>query len=394
MTASENDGPDKQTTGNDTREKVSIDEDEIDLMDYCFVLWKRKFFILLASVLPAVAVGLVMFLGPRDYKIRYTYDMGLSEKAFQILQRTFHSTENIKRITHALQPLNINACAEKTTELGTAKTLNRSVSFEFLPLHDDMIEPSKMKAYKPAAREGILIMQVATPSKEHLREIALICRNNFEQVLPLYSVRRELNRKIVNLKENLADIEETRYTLSLELERKKATLEKLRHSGSEDSAALPGEITVQFNNIGENVAFLPLAYQVQAAETQIINLQETIRANKEEYDYYTDLLNLNGTLLSHVEKAISSDDTLGQFRVFLADTLSAYTEEAQQPLRDYLNAYIKRLENTTANIIPLVEQPRVYASPKDIVKKSGLAFATALMLSVFAAFLLEGLKKN
>ena len=54
MTSSENDGSNKQAAGND------IYEDEINLMDYLLVLWKRKWFIFLASVLPALVVGLAM----------------------------------------------------------------------------------------------------------------------------------------------------------------------------------------------------------------------------------------------------------------------------------------------------------------------------------------------
>lgn len=80
----ENGGSNKQTTGNNAQEEANIYEDEINLMDYFLVLWKRKGFIFLASVLPALVVGLTMFHGPRSHEISYTYDVGLSEKDFRV----------------------------------------------------------------------------------------------------------------------------------------------------------------------------------------------------------------------------------------------------------------------------------------------------------------------
>jgi len=47
-----------------------------------------------------------------------------------------------------------------------------------------------------------------------------------------------------------------------------------------------------------------------------------------------------------------------------------------------------------ARVIPLVERPNVYLVAKGTVKKSAIVFVIALMLSVFAAFLLEGFKQN
>lgn len=65
MTNSEKDGLNKQATGNEVRGKVDIYEDGINLIDYFLVLWKRKYFISLTSVLPALVVGIVFFLSPQ-----------------------------------------------------------------------------------------------------------------------------------------------------------------------------------------------------------------------------------------------------------------------------------------------------------------------------------------
>ena len=63
--------------------------------------------------------------------------------------------------------------------------------------------------------------------------------------------------------------------------------------------------------------------------------------------------------------------TLEQFHVFLTNTLAEYD---QKQLLDYLKAYIKRIENKIANVIPLVGKPMFYPVPKGTAKKSASGF--------------------
>jgi len=398
MACSEDSGANRQDADSGVREKGDIYEDEINLMDYFLVLWKRKWFVFFASVLPALLVALAIFLGPRDYKISYTYNVRLDEKAFKTLEDTFYSTENLEKLIEKLQEDGFEKYAEQLAETKPANNLKEFVSFEISPRYFEAIEPSKAKDWEDfeklqQVRGTLLEMQIVSQSREDIRAIASVCRENFEQVIPLYSEKEQLNSKIISLKENMADIESSRYTLNLQLERKIATLGKLKESSPEDLEKMPTDLVLQFNNVGSSSTYLPLPYQVQAAETQIINFEEQVRANKENYDYSADLFKLNETLLSYVTEVIPSHSTLEQFHSFLTKTLTKY-DQSNQHLLDYLRAYIKRIENKIASVIPLVERPNVYPTAKGTVKKSAIVFMIALMLSVFAAFLLEGLKQN
>ena len=69
MAGSENDGSKKQITSKDVQEEANIYEDEINLIDYFRVLWKRKWFIFVASLLPALVVELTIFLSLRNYEV-------------------------------------------------------------------------------------------------------------------------------------------------------------------------------------------------------------------------------------------------------------------------------------------------------------------------------------
>ena len=392
MTGLENSGSNRQA------KEGGIYEDEINLVDYFLVLWKRKWFIFSMSVLPALTVGLAIFLGPRDLRISYIYNVDQPAKVFRVLENKFYSAENLEKLVEKLQEAGLDKSAEKLAEIKNAENLKKFVSFEISPSFFEAIKTSgggdiEQLQKNRQVTETLLVMRIRAKAKENIRETASVCRKNFEQVIPLYSEREELNNKIIGFKEEMADIEETRYMLNLQLERKKSTLQKLGNSGSKGLDKLSGDVILQFNNATGNSAFLPLAYQVQAAETQIINLEEQIRANKEKYDYCTGLLKLNEKLFSHLEKLMSSYYTLERFRVFLTDTLTEYKENEEQ-LRDYLKAYIKRIENKTANVTPLVKKPKVYPVAKGTVRKSAVVFMAALMMSVFVSFLLEGLKKN
>jgi hypothetical protein len=397
MTASQGGGTNGKSAATEKKDEAYL-EDEINLVDYFVVLWKRKCFIFLATVLPTLIAGITLFLWPKDYTITFTYDMGLDEKAFKVLEDTFYSTENIEKIAGNLQKKRVNKYIQKLTETKTIEGLKTLVSFEISPSYFNAIKSSEAKNLDELqkiqqVRGTLLVMRVGTNSEENIREIASIFRNNFEKIIPLYAEREDLNRNIIAFKEKMASIEETKYTLNLQLEREKTTLEKLKKLGSDVSDKLPGDnIVLQFNNVEDSSAYLPLPYQMQAAETQIINLEEQIRANKELYDYYIGLLKLNEKLFISANKTMYSDYTLGQFCSFLTDTLAGYKDNEQ--IVDYLNAYIKRIENKMANTMPFVEKPKVYPIAKGTVKKSGVVFAIAFVISVFSAFLREGLEKN
>jgi len=63
-------------------------------------------------------------------------------------------------------------------------------------------------------------------------------------------------------------------------------------------------------------------------------------------------------------------------------------------LKGYLNSYIKRIKNGISVSAPVSENPKISSIAKGTAKKSTIVFAVALMMSVFAAFLLEGFKQN
>ena len=106
MASLENDDSNKQMADNNAQEEANVYEDEINLMDYFFVLWKRKWFILLATLLPTLIIGIVLLVYPRTYKVTYVYDVSnwdISEKNYRVLCSRFYSEENLNKIIDELK---------------------------------------------------------------------------------------------------------------------------------------------------------------------------------------------------------------------------------------------------------------------------------------------------
>jgi len=78
MGSLQDDIPKGQPAPTDFQEEANIYEDEINLIDYFGVPWKRKYLAPLGLVLPASIVGPLLFFWPIKYKVAYIYDIGLT----------------------------------------------------------------------------------------------------------------------------------------------------------------------------------------------------------------------------------------------------------------------------------------------------------------------------
>ena len=113
--------------------------------------------------------------------------------------------------------------------------------------------------------------------------------------------------------------------------------------------------------------------------------------DEENYKYSKELLNLNEKLYDEIIKKASPYYTIQQFHPFLVNIVNDYTDKE---LTDYLSAYIKKIENTMSENIPIIEEPNIYPVSKGTTRNSSIVFALSLMVATFAAFLLEAIKEG
>ena len=381
MASSKNDIP-KNILG-----KADTYEDEIDLIDYFRIVWKRKYFIVLGSALPALIVFLFIYFSPKDYKLTYLYDISLTEKSYKTLLDKFYSAENLGKLTAKLKENKLNGYWQEINSSNVKLEVSPSYFGDNGAQATDLDKLQKIQEVKGT----LLAMTITGRPRTDLEKISSVIRDNFEKVIPIYETKQELNTTIIDLKTEMADIEENKFDLELELKRKKAISEKLKKMEPADSNLTSGGIILQFNNVGQSSEYLPLAYQIQANISNIIDLEETFKANQDKYNYYNNLLSLNEKLFNEIKNKVSSYYTVQEFHSFLANMMGDYTEKE---LADYLNAYAKRIENMISINTPVIEKPSVYPVPKSAAKKSSVIFAVLLMITTLTAFLLEAIQQK
>lgn len=363
-------------------------KDEINLIDYLQVLWRRKLFILLCFLLPALVIGLIFLLGPRKFKVTYIYDVkdqtgydvsnwNLDQNRYKILLSRFYSDENRNKIKAKFQEYNPEA-----------------VSIEVWPSYIDVskarLSNVAILEHPEQARAQLLNITITGTSKNNISKISSVVGDNFENIMPVYTVKDQLNIATRRQRAQIAAIEENRADLELALVMDKAILAKLRSIESKTLPTIENSITLQFDISGKT-EYLPVEYQIQATESKTVQLEEKLVADEKTYNRYKDLLTLNEKLLAELNGRMSSYYTIQQFRLFLTE-LAGGTEKKE--LKDFLNSYIKRIENRISASTPIVGNPKVYAIPRDTIKKTAIVFIGLLVIGTFVTFALESVRKS
>jgi len=355
---------------------------------FLLLLWRWKLLIGGGSVLAALAVGLLLHFWPAKYTATFVYEHPMTESEYNVLLRQFYSSENLARISRQLQERGLARCARELLDCETESSLQKLIRFTAMPAY-----PKRLQTTDPATSEKIsglqaqlLSIEITGRSRQDVQTIVEVVTDNFEQVLPMYAVRKDLKESIRRFKTLAAEIEDNRFTLSIDLQREQARLEKLKAMDGSTPDSGQDRVVLQFNDVKASSEFLPLPYQIRAAQAKIIDLQETINVNKQRYDFYIAILQLNDTLLNEVEQNLRTNYTAKQFLSFLSRQSPA---DQGEMLVDYLKSYIRKTENLVLACTRAGEDPVIYPVPKYAVRRSGLALLLSLMLTTFAAVVLE-----
>jgi hypothetical protein len=358
------------------------------IVHYLQFLWKRRRLILLASVVPALLTASSLSLWPRKYAATFVYERPLTEHEYTVLLRRFHSRENLDKIIARLREEKLTDYARSLGRTRTEESLGRLIRFEVAPMY-----PKRLVTTDPATSERIstfqarlLLVKIFGGSKEEVTGASTVITSNIENVLPLYDIRNALKEAIQEVKTRIAEIEDNRFTLLLDLENEKAKLEKLQSLGREPMEESAGDVVLQFTDVQGSREFLPLSYQVRAVQSKIIDLQETLASNDEKYDHHLQVLDLNDKLLEKLDGSLLTDYTTGQFLQFLGEQLPACQDEA---VSDYLKSYTRKTENLIQANTRAAEKPVVYPVARHVARNSVLTLVLFLMVGAFGAVLLE-----
>jgi hypothetical protein len=395
---------------NDIPEGASICEDEVNLIDYCRIVWKYKLLILLGSVLPTLIAGLTLMLWAKSYKVTYTYDLrdryvydekyqnygmrdcNLDEKNYYMLLEKIYSQENMDKVITKLRENGLGGYIPSITR--APEGLRKFVYFEVWPSYKDiaraqtadLTESNRMARSKAQ----LLNMTILGKSKNDILKISPVIRDNLENVLSLYTTAEQLKKTTTRYRTKISGIEEDGFSLQLALSVNKSTLEKLKNVKIDSLYKSQSNLPLQFD-IGEKTEYLPVEYQIQAVESKIIQLEEEIKASVQECNYYRDLLALSNKMLSYLNDKTTSYFTIRQFQSYVGGLLDRCQSKE---LKDYLNSWLRKIEDIVSATTAVTEKPKIYPVPDGTVKKTAIVFVISLIISVFAVFLLEAARKH
>ncbi|MEN6578787.1 MAG: hypothetical protein ABFD90_20760 [Phycisphaerales bacterium] len=371
-----------------TLDEFGRDEREPAILRYLYLLWKHKVLIAAVSLVPAAIVALALSLWPRKYTATFVYERPLAESQYGVLQQRFYSQENLDKIAGCLREQGLTGYAGRMEKAQVRQAFDKLIRFEVAPMY-----PRRLQTTDPATSTQIsafqaklLFVRVFGASEPEVRKAAAIVMGNIESVLPIYDIRKDLKESIQRYRLLAAEIEDNRFTLTLDLQKEQTKLEKLTAVGGATPEAALGGIVLQFNDVQNSREFLPLSYQVRAVQSRIIDMRETLAANAKKYEFYLKVLDLNGRLLSRIEESVLTYYTAEQFVASLQEQLQSCEEDA---LSDHLKSYIRKTQNLVLVNTRAGEKPVVYPVRKGVVKNSGLAFAVSLMVAMFTAVLSE-----
>ncbi len=387
------------------------------LLRYVRLLWEHRRLILAGSLVPAVLVAVILWLGPRRYAATFVYERPLAESEYNVLQRRFYSQENLDKIAARLREQGLTNYVQKLDQVRSQPSFERLIRFEVAPMY-----PRRLQTTDPCTSEKIsafkarlLSIKVVGDSAEEVAGVSAVVTGNLESILPLYDVRNHLRESLQKLREDAAKIEANRFTLSLDLQKEKAKLEKLQALQNAPGEAAAGNFTLQFNIettpppaqriravtpkagdpqelLGAGAekysfyGFLPLSYQIRAVQSKIIDVQETLANDAEKYNFYLQVLDLDNRLLAKIEESLLTYYTAQQYLGFLGEQLSASRDQA---IADHLKSYLRKTENLVQVNTRAGEKPVVFPVAKGVVKNTVLAFILFLMLAMFTAVLRE-----
>jgi hypothetical protein len=351
-------------------------------------MWRRRVLVIGGPLLVAAVVALLTYAWPRRLRATFVYERPLTESEYNVLLRRFHSSENLDKLRDRLVERGLTDYAEELSAASLEQSFEKLVQFSVSPAY-----PKRLLTTDPATSERIssfkaqlLSIEIIGDADQDLAAIAAVVTSNFENVLPLYQVRNDLKDLLQQYKTRAAQIEDNRFSQSLELQKEQARLEKLKGLDETPQEAVDAGVLLQFTDVGNSRHFLPLSYQVRAVQAKIIELQETLANDERLYAYYLQILDLAQGLLDTVERSLLTDYTVGEFLGLRDEKLTACTDAA---VEDFLRAYKRKTENLVLVNTRAGESPVVFRVSKHVVSRAVLAFVVSLMATMFAAVLLE-----
>jgi hypothetical protein len=362
------------------------------VVQYVRILWKRRLLVGLGSVVPALVFAGLMHFQARSYRVSYAYERPLTENDYGVLSRRFYSFENLQKISSRLREKGLASYAERLDNAQTEKSVQGLIGLRVYPPfprrsgNTDPVTSARISAFL----SQLLYIEISGSSRQEVEAVSAVVADDVENAVPLYSARASLNDAVRQASTQMAEIEETRFTTSLDLERERARLTQLQATddpSTRNGATVPQDgLTLQVNADPNNRDLLPWSYQMRSARAKIIDLEQSLKTNEAKYEYYLKVIELDNQLARIIDEKLPTFYTLQQYIDLLKGRLDQSKDRA---VVDCLRSYASRAQNMSLRNARVGEKPVVYAVAGYTTQSVAVAFIVLWMVTSFIAVALE-----
>jgi len=415
-------------------------ENEIELMDLLVVLWKRKWLIVIGTLVCAITAGIVAFNMPKIYEVSSSIEMGKVDSGFveesPVISRKIKSISSREKIAQELSVpieeiggedfLKISSESSKnfliiTTKIETDKPnqgikILEIINQDILKDHQKKVEEAKKELSDKIALNQTKIKdteaQIESLKKELADKIALNQNKIKDTEAQIESLKKELADKIA-INENLIKIkEEKRKTLEKQLsdiQKEIVALQQIRETinkGEIEKVDVIGMVAY-FNDFQARLNSLyytqsqivdQIPSQIQSYEENIATLQVRLTSldglSLKIRSYEEEIATLEGKLV----KLDGLPLRIQSYKEEIATLQGKLTKLDDLPLK--IRSYeeeITTLEGKLEKIreTKVIDAPHSSYYPVKPQKKKILAIAgiAGLLISVLLAFFLDYVEK-
>jgi len=339
----------------------------------------RKVPLLLAVCVPALAVGLFTYLGPRAYYGDLSYNIELTATDFQRLSNRFYGGDNLGTLFRNLEKRGAKDLLVLLREAETEQDLRDMIDLRVTPTYVDFNSRTNLKLSLDRSwaenvekieklRARILKVHVegSGAGPEELRMALAAVREDLEQHLPLHDILDNLTARRYQLNTTLVRLRQLRVDREEELQRVSASYARMRALAADMPSGGKGEVTLELKDLDKETEFLPLSVQLGVFAARTALLEEQLAGNKRLFALKTVEADLLAFISEETQRLIKEDGDVAAFRAMVRAAGS--DRDAQEV--DLLDGLDRLAENHALSRQALVAMPRIVPLPRHTVKRT------------------------
>jgi len=371
---------------------------EIDLSRYVRVIWHRKWLIALGAVLPAVAVGVALSLSPVEQLSESSYNISLSVNMFDRVRRVFYSADTLDVICARLKEKgyeNYSLKLRQSVRNGGEIGFRYLVAMSAYPKYPDpetmgIRDPKQIETWREMKHDTI-VLTTRVPEGEAGLEIALLVREVFETILPLHLFIQTFQHRGLELRDELQTLGESIVAARDFLNTSESRIATLRTISSNTADRALTEDPVLIAAVVQDDRFLPLNYQIEAAEIERAQRMTNLQQFQRQYQTVTKQLTLQDLVCEGIRDG--NIRTIGECKAYLNQLRSGQSEDSmEQYNQEHLAHWLVLADSLMWDGFRLADQPSIYRFAVEKAFFSLVTFGACLFAMIGIVVGIEALK--